>query len=185
MRRYVYLLAVAVIAASSAFAHADTISTFDLNNFVFPLTGAVTSGSITIDTTTGVATGLNFNYFSSQGTFSVSEISLQGGPTDGSFYFVDGQGTKNTLDLVELRFPGPSLVNYAGGPACNVTSPQTCTIVLVDNGVGLTFDQIQSGDITLVSSINTGVIPEPSTFTLLGTGLVGMAGVFRRRLPLR
>jgi hypothetical protein len=179
MRKYVYLLAAAVIAASSVSAHADTISTFDLENFVFPFTGAITSGSITIDTTTGVATGLNFNYSSSQGTFSVSEIQAQGATTDGSLYFVGGLGTENPLNVFELHFPGPSLLNYGGGPACTVDL-QFCADVLVDNGIELFNDPVQSGDITLVSSITTGATPEPSTFALFGTGAIGLLGLLKR-----
>jgi PEP-CTERM motif-containing protein len=180
MRKYFHLLAAAVIAASSVSACADTISTFALENFVFPLTGAATSGSITIDITTGVATGLNFNYSSSQGTFSVSEILAQGATTDGSLYFVGGVGTKNPLDVFELHFPGSSLVNYAGGPDCTVSHPEFCADVLVDNGIELFNDPVQSGDITLVSSITTGATPEPSTFTLFGTGAIGLLGLLRR-----
>jgi hypothetical protein len=182
MRKYVYLLAAAVLAAFSVSAHADTISTFDLTNFIFP-TGAVNSGSITIDTSTGVATGLNFNYSSSLGEFSVSEILEQGpGGVDGSTYIVIGVGSKDPLDTLYLYFKGSSLADYAGGPACTLT--QSCdgpmdTVMVDNNGVEL-FDDVQSGDITLVSSTTTGVTPEPSTFALFGTGAIGLLGLVRR-----
>lgn len=46
--------------------------------------------------------------------------------------------------------------------------------VAVNTGFELFEDVVQSGDMTLVSSTTTGVTPEPSTFTLLGTGLIGV-----------
>ena len=120
MRKYVYLLAAAVIAASSLSAHSDTISTFELTNFVFELAPAVTSGNLTIDTTTGIATGLHFDYSNSEGTFSVSQILVQGATRDGSLNFVAGASSENPNDLLSLWFLGPSLINYAGGPACAI-----------------------------------------------------------------
>ena len=179
MRKYVYLLAAALIAVSSMYAHADTISTFDLN-FTF-FSGAVNSGSITIDTTSGVATALNFNYSSSFGTLSVREITDQESPVDGTYYQVFGIVTDSPLQLLQLFFPGPSLVNYAGGSDCTFIDPPLCAVVLV----GVPSDQATSEDITLVSSVTTGATLEPSTFALLGTGLVGMVGAFRRRLQPR
>ena len=183
MRRYIYLLAAAFIAVSSLYAHADTISTFDLN-YIF-LSGAVNSGSITIDTTTGLATALNFNYSSSYGTLSVREITDQESPVDGTYYQVFGMVSDSPLQVVQLFFPGSSHLKYAGGSDCTFIDPPLCAEVLVYNGVELSNDQATSEDITLVSSVTTGATPEPSTFALLGTGLVGMVGAFRRRLQPR
>ena len=182
MRKYVYLLAVAVIAASSVSAHADTISTFDFENFVFFETPAVSSGNITINTTTGVATGLNFNYSSSLGAFSVSGIDEQIASTDGSIYEVIGVSPENANDSFTVIFPGSSLINYAGGPDCPVGGQEYCALLEVDNGVELFDDTVQSGELTLVSSTTTGATPEPSTFTLLGIGLIAAVGAFRRKL---
>jgi hypothetical protein len=53
--------------------------------------------------------------------------------------------------------------------------------VAVNTGFELFEDIVQSGDMTLVSSTTTGVTPEPSTFTLLGTGLIGVVGAFSRK----
>lgn len=179
MRRYIYLLAAAVIAVSSLYAHADTISTFDLNNFVF-LSGAVSSGTITIDTTTGVATGLNFNYSSSHGTLSFQEINTQESP-DGTYYEVFDVVSDNPVQLLKLLFPGPSLVNYAGGVDCTISSPDLCATVLVYNGVELFDDHATFEDITLVSSTTTGAVPEPASLVLLGTGLLGGVAAIRRK----
>jgi hypothetical protein len=181
MRKYVYLLVAAVIAAFPMSVCADTISTFDFDNFVF-ISGAASSGNITINTTTGVATGLSFSYSGPEGVFSVSEIQGQGPTTDGSLYFVDGASSVNPLDSLSLVFQGASLANYAGGPTCTGTA--LCpgiTSVFFDDNIELVNDPIQSGDLTLVSSTTTGVTPEPTSIVLFGTGLIAATGVFRRK----
>ena len=177
MRKCVFLLGAMVIAACSLYAHADTISTFDLH-FIFP-SGAVNSGTLTVDTTTGVATGLNFNYSSSHGTLSVQEITDQESPVDGSYYQVFGIVSDNPLQLLQLFFKGSSLVNYAGGSDCTFSNPPFCALVLVYNGVELFDDRATAEDITLVSSTTT---PEPTSLVLLATGLLGAVGAIRRRL---
>jgi hypothetical protein len=38
---------------------------------------------------------------------------------------------------------------------------------------------------TWVETVNLSAVPEPSTFALLGTGILGVAGVARRRFSFR
>jgi len=176
----VLLCSLVLAALPTTAALADTISTFDLH-YIF-LSGAVNSGTLTVDTTTGVATALNFNYSSSYGTLSVREITDQESPVDGTYYQVFGIVSDSPLQLVQLFFPGSSLVNYAGGSDCTFIDPPLCAEVLVYNGVELSNDQASSEDITLVSSVTTGATPEPTSLVLLGTGLLGAVGAFCRKL---
>jgi hypothetical protein len=69
--------------------------------------------------------------------------------------------------LVSLFFPGCS--------TCSVASGQLIQLNITSAGPFSGPAQIASGDIGLV-------VPEPGTLALFGTGLVGLAGLLRRKL---
>jgi len=179
--------AIAVIAFSSLAAKADTISTFSLSNFTFN-TGGTATGTVAIDTTTGVATGVDV-------TFTL-------GSTVDHFTGVDSQAFNviayivSSLDVagddLVLALPVTSLVGYAGGVVCAIDNP--CNPggggygnIQGPGGVP-PFYVFESGALTFESSETTGgptgVTPEPSTIALLATGLIGTCGAIRRRIRI-
>jgi hypothetical protein len=76
----------------------------------------------------------------------------------------------NLSGKVQTTFLSPTLLALLGVPFQN---HGTAVALAIDVKVG-TGGAIQSGSITLV--------PEPGTLALFGTGLVGLAGLLRRRL---
>lgn len=56
----------------------------------------------------------------------------------------------------------------------DLTGPNIAKIVISDQGVG------DANDLA-INAVSLGTVPEPGTIMLLGTGLLGMAGVLRRK----
>jgi len=133
-------------------------------------TGALTSGSLNMGGT-----------FAGGGTFVIDGNGLGGIPTGaiftGSF---DGPVTLTLLTLAngthEYTLTGTiSGTWYNGSTVFGATTQLT-----INTGLGF-FNgstKISSGDI----SVGASPVPEPSSLLFLGTGLIGVAGVVRRKL---
>jgi hypothetical protein len=108
----------------------------------------------------------------------------------GSWFKVTGNGTSGipNATLFNGTFQGPVQLLFSGGIggvdgthtyilAGNLGGANTTAQLIVNTGKGY-FD----GDATISSGDTTMVVPEPASLGLLGTGLIGLAGVVRRKL---
>lgn len=180
----VAVLALFCFAAVPSAKASDTIVTYSVT-----LTGgtgdcASGTGTLTIDSTADT-----IELTSSSGCF-FGGVGYDSGPT--------GAGACGT-DCTDLatRAAGTVIFNGAGIGACS--TPTKCA-----SGASYTFQlEIPSGGIggadAIVSGSNGGpnspivvdfdkavlVTPEPSTLLLFGSGMLVLAGVFRKRLGLR
>jgi hypothetical protein len=172
-----FLVATALITASSLAARADTISTFSLTNFTFT-TGGSATGTVTIDTTTGISPGADITFVLGSLDEHFTEVFAQG--FIGVTHELDYQDEAGDLFIIPL--PESSLVGYAGSIVCSIdalSSRANCNRAVGDiYGPNGEYD-FQSGALTFDSSTTT---PEPTSLVLLGTGLLGAVGAIRRKL---
>ena len=211
------LFAVATFALCTAAAHADT---FVLNaNFLAPepfeISHEDVTGTITIDTTTGMVTatdltltlyadnlegfppvvvaseelgGAGFNMeqgaYTYSGSLGLPPITY---PSPTTYYQLDIFNSVSSNSLI-LNFQNASLVGYSGGGLCTNITPCPTYFGGVPSSVTWSFDG-QSGTSNMAGelpfSLEPAAVPEPSTFTLVGSGLIGLAGAFRGRRVAR
>jgi hypothetical protein len=69
---------------------------------------------------------------------------------------------------------------------CSTTNPldanQPIIIQLNDTGTTLLGSQADFDNVQLTDSLNTAATPEPASFLLMGSGLLAMGGILRRRI---
>lgn len=202
MKRIVCLLLLALALPVAAFANSGT----DFTNSGGTLSG--TSAGLTLTGSTliavnnlggmGLVTGNNLGgvYFT---TGALTSGTLQAGATfaGGGSFQITGNGSDGIPNTVIFNgtFSGPvtwTMVTLANGThnytlSGSLTGTWYTGVTVNGATVQLTINTgkgffngattISSGDTNMVSSV-----PEPGTLTLLGTGLVGLAGVLRRKL---
>jgi hypothetical protein len=203
MKRMFWLLLLALALPMTAFAGSST----DFVNSGGTLTGSSSGLSLTGSTLievsnfngSGVITGTNLGSISfSTGALTSGSLQMGGTFAGGGSFTITGNGSNGLPSGVIFSgtFSGPvtwTLVTTANGTH-NYTLSGSLTGTWVNgstvNGttVQLTISTgkgyfngsalVSSGD----TNISTSVVPEPGSLTLLGTGLVGLAGLVRRKI---
>jgi hypothetical protein len=204
----VILLVTGLILASSFFAHADlitlsiseqasgTLGAQAFTNQPVTFIGSFTTEqlaacSVPYSYESCVDPGYPGNYFIDSGAGLVTKISVGGlGTFDGvnfDYFVFLYSGSLNDIVVQGAgdsggHFGVPTNPIYLGDSCYNWLPSQYCPNQAFTSGGSLILTSVGDTYSTNVVITDTSAVPEPETLALLTTGLLGAAGILRRRL---